>query len=189
MFSLYRIINKVSDRQYIGFTKYWPGRKAHHKWYLRNNCHKNKELQKDFNDLKEDSFEFEEIMKFPDIEQVKKAEEIVIEEHYNNLYNVHVGHKQTSKTIEKISKNNAKYWLNKKRPDISKLMKEKTGANNSRYDHNIYLFVHITGAMFEGTRQEFYQKFNLDSSAVGRLVRNEYTTVKGWTCRIQENAI
>jgi hypothetical protein len=85
------------------------------------------------------------------------------------------------------------------RPDVSERMKYNnpgkkiknkelykklyTGSNSINYDHTLYKFCHKSGETIFMTQYDFRKKYNLDSGAVSRLVRNDpsYKTVKGWS--------
>ncbi len=55
------------------------------------------------------------------------------------------GHPQTKETREKISKNNAKYWLGKKRPGIGRNKNLKKGESNGMWkgDNVGYPALHV----------------------------------------------
>lgn len=65
---------------------------------------------------------------------------------------------------------------------IKKLKKSaKHGALNHNYDHTVYKFVNIiTNEVFEGTRHQFYTKYNFDKKCIRRLIRGIYTQYKKW---------
>ena len=58
MSCVYKILNKVNSRSYIGSSVYFPQRKATHLSKLRKNIHPNNHLQNSFNKYGEDNFEF-----------------------------------------------------------------------------------------------------------------------------------
>ncbi len=59
--SVYCILNKVTDRRYVGSTTRFNRRKNQHKHELRNNRHVSILMQKDFQDYGEESFIFFEL--------------------------------------------------------------------------------------------------------------------------------
>mgnify|MGYP002520912382 CR=1 FL=1 len=58
---VYEIKNIVNGRRYIGSTTNFESRICKHKWMLKNNVHKNKWLQQDYNLYGIDCFEFNAI--------------------------------------------------------------------------------------------------------------------------------
>lgn len=55
-----------------------------------------------------------------------------------------------------------------------------SATNNPRYDHTVYRFKHPDGRMFEGTRFDFYTKYNLSAGMVSQVVRGLRASVKKW---------
>lgn len=53
------------------------------------------------------------------------------------------------------------------------------GANSPRYDKQIYKFQNGE-TIFEGTRYDFYKKYNLNPSKVCMLLKGEISNTKGW---------
>ncbi len=60
------------------------------------------------------------------------------------------------------------------------------GVNNPRYDNSEYVFIHKDGRMFNGTRHDFCEEFNLPSSNVSCMVnrKRNYNSVKGWYIKL-----
>lgn len=48
-FVIYKIINTINGKIYVGSAKYFAGRKGEHYSMLRNNKHSNKHLQNSYN--------------------------------------------------------------------------------------------------------------------------------------------
>lgn len=66
MNGIYKIVNNINGKVYIGQTKQpFIKRFMHHRWQLRNNKHDNRWLQNAFNKYGEDAFSFE-IVEFID---------------------------------------------------------------------------------------------------------------------------
>ncbi len=55
---IYKILNTINKKVYIGSTFYIPGRLGSHRFHLRNNSHHNIYLQKSWNKYGEFAFEF-----------------------------------------------------------------------------------------------------------------------------------
>ena len=78
---IYKIVNLVNDKIYIGSAVILKNRKRDHFRTLKKNCHKNKYLQNAFNKYSENSFQFE-IIEF--VEDKNKL--IEREQYYLNIY-------------------------------------------------------------------------------------------------------
>ena len=65
---------------------------------------------------------------------------------------------------------------------MSKSMKGKhSGKNNPRFDEQKYRFMNInTGQVEYITKFDFYTKYGLDKSNIGKLINNKINIVKGW---------
>ena len=53
-------------------------------------------------------------------------------------------------------------------------------TNNYTKDEISYFFYRDTGEVFQGNRSDFYKRYNLDRSAVSKLINKQQNTVKGW---------
>ena len=110
---LYRIVNKVNGKQYVGITNNVKRRWREHKGDLKNNKHGNVKLQNAWNKYGGENFVFEKINNFNSLEEMNKAEIEYIAK--NNLLNDKFGYnlqkggnsfKHTEKAKKKISKTN-----------------------------------------------------------------------------------
>lgn len=89
---IYRIINMINGRDYVGSTLTFQMRRRQHIKHLRENRHYNKELQKDFNEFGEESFKTVVVVKifrrWPD----QRLQELLRGEEFDNIapssYNV-----------------------------------------------------------------------------------------------------
>jgi len=77
---IYKIINKVNGKFYIGSTKDIDKRWYQHYFTLKNNCHYNTHLQNAWNKYGEDNFEFEVL------EECEDAKQFEIEQQYLDKY-------------------------------------------------------------------------------------------------------
>jgi len=86
---IYKILNNINGKFYIGSTKNFNKRWVSHKYLLRLNKHENKHLQYAWNKYGEEHFQF---IKFQDV----KIENLIIwEQHYINtldVYNRNIGY-------------------------------------------------------------------------------------------------
>ncbi len=56
-----------------------------------------------------------------------------------------------------------------------------SGKNNHRYDHEIYEFVHESGAKEKCTRQELIKKYDLESRLFNRMMVGGRKSHRGWS--------
>ena len=88
---IYQIINKLTQKRYIGETLNAEERKERHFSDLRKNCHHSQKLQRAFNKYGKENFEFSIIAEVSDNERFK------YEMYYINQYNSwHDGYNETS---------------------------------------------------------------------------------------------
>lgn len=87
---IYQIRNKRNHRIYIGCTMSLKERWISHRALLRNNKHKNPELQSDWNKYGESAFVFEVIVSVEHTFYLYRVEREVINQFVNktNLYNI-----------------------------------------------------------------------------------------------------
>jgi group I intron endonuclease len=61
------------------------------------------------------------------------------------------------------------------------IIESRLGINNQNYDYTIYKFLNLkTKDLFEGTRNEFYTKYELDARSVRKFIRGKFKTIAGW---------
>ena len=60
---------------------------------------------------------------------------------------------------------------------------KQSGENHSRYDNNIYHFIHKSGETYTGTKYNFRTKYNLHKGNIIQLVNGgtRIKSVKGWS--------
>ncbi len=207
---IYKIINKVNGKYYVGSSNDIERRWYNHKIELQGNRHGNKYLQNAWNKYGELNFEF--II----IEKTNAENQLIIEQKYLNLtnnarnisYNIgkdatafFKGHHHSEES--KIKMGNANRGLRRSeefRLRHSNIMKGKfTGNKNprfgqpmtektkfalllSRIDHNVYTFQNInTNEKFIGTRMEFRKRTGLNRDSVYQLVNGITKKCHGWT--------
>lgn len=157
MIAIYKIINLINNKVYIGSSINLEIRLKNHKAKLRNNHHSNQYLQRSWDKYGENNFKFEII------EECKK-EEIINKEQYwidyyksydeNNGYNLSptagnilnykmneeqknkiskalMGHKLSEETKQKISKTRKerKYKISKKHLELLKKLNSENNPN------------------------------------------------------------
>lgn len=83
---VYEIRNTRNNKRYIGSTVNFKRRIGKHKWALKNNIHKNKALQRDYNYYGADVFEYK-ILKKCKPSQLKEYEQDYIDLYLFDCYN------------------------------------------------------------------------------------------------------
>ena len=86
MVTIYRIVNAVNGREYVGSTTNFSSRCSKHKGMLRRGIHRNRHLQYDYNEFGPECFSYEVI------EEVSEDYRFEREQHWmdssSNLYNI-----------------------------------------------------------------------------------------------------
>lgn len=86
---IYRIRNLINDKQYIGSTKNFRDRAAHHQRKLDHNTHRNRLLREDWGVFGESSFVFEIVEVIDDLTMLEEREQYYIDTMPDNLrYNI-----------------------------------------------------------------------------------------------------
>lgn len=156
MSGIYKIINNLNNKIYIGSAVNFTSRKNHHLSFLRRNKHGNNYLQKSFNKYGELNFIFELI------EQCNKENLLNREQYYidnlNPQYNMckiagsNFGIKRSKETCEKLRVSNT----GKKQSVDTRIKQSKIRLNKNnkeymiikQYDiHNNLINVHYTSTL------------------------------------------
>jgi len=82
---IYKILNNVNNKVYIGSATNIGKRWRDHKWYLNHNKHHNSHLQASWNNYGSDSFEFSILLECSIDELLEKEREYTLK--YNSLNN------------------------------------------------------------------------------------------------------
>ena len=196
---IYKIINKVNGKYYVGSSKDIHRRWNDHKLELNKNRHNNNYLQKSYNKHGVSNFDF--II----TEKVSVDKLIEIEQKYldtakqerDKCYNLNFladRVEMTDEVREKISKSNkGKHYmteedrlylskLNIGKP-ISKERKQKLqGKNNPNHNKTIYTFRNTkTNETFMGTCFELRTKYNLFHENISKVVSGERKSTGKWS--------
>lgn len=142
---IYKIINTANKKIYIGSSINIEHRWYQHKYYLKNNIHNNKHLQRAWNKYGEDVFIFKII------EECREDELLLKEQYWINRYNVcddkigynisliagspMKGRKHTKETLKKVSEAN-KQW-HKENKDTEKYQDYLLNLSNSLIGHEV----------------------------------------------------
>lgn len=126
---IYKIINLLDEKVYIGSSKNIQQRQYKHFWLLNKNCHDNSHLQNAYNKFGEKNFIF-------DVIELCVEEELASKENYYikkyNSNNSTFGYNLT--TVTELRKNNFNYEIKKK---LSKYNLKKNANFTSFYLENI----------------------------------------------------
>ncbi len=175
---IYKIANIVTGDFYIGSSVNINKRFNRHENMLKNNDHDNQILQNACNKYGINKLSFDII---EHIENVTKDKLLSREQHYidtlNPKYNICkvagncLGIKLTKKHKQKISENNAKYWLNKNRSEETKLKLSKSFKIKSP-----------SGQVIKNKNlSKFCEENNLNRRHMWEVINNRRKSHKGWT--------
>lgn len=133
---IYKIINIINNKIYIGSTVNFKRRKRNHFWDLNNNKHDNDYLQKAYNKYGKENFRFEIIEYIEDKKILLEREQSWIDKlnvcDRNIGYNIcevagnTLGQKMSSKTKQKISNSVKEYFKSNNNPFLGKKHSEET---------------------------------------------------------------
>ena len=185
---IYKIINKINGKYYVGSSSVVCNRWYKHLWYLKNNCHPNIHLQSAWNKYGESAFDF--IV----VEKVPKEKLIEIEQKYldtiekDKCYNKSFTADRVDFTDE-VKKKISNSKMGKRQPDKHREknrlshLKIFDGLKNPAADKTIYAFYNEqTKEIFPGTRFDFYTQFGLkhQMSHISHLINGKRKHVKHW---------
>jgi len=131
---IYRIINVVNNKVYIGNTLYLDNRWKQHKWYLNNNKHPNRHLQSAWNKDKSYSFDYF-ILERCEPEKLLEREQFWIDKYkaFNdnitknfNVREAHTAIQEYNKSLENLTPKEAK--------EADKLAREQLGLLVGKFD-------------------------------------------------------
>lgn len=197
---VYKIINKVNNKYYIGSSNNIHKRWNEHKRTLNENKHHSQYLQRSWNKYGPESFDFliiesninEKDLLIKEQEYLNKVNKIeCFNSSYiagkiemNELTRKKISISNTGKKLSEETKQKLRLFnLGKK---LSEETKQKIGdihrGNKAPWrDKNIYEFYNkITNEKFEGTRINFYTKYNLDRRHVNNVIHKKEKSVRGW---------
>ena len=200
---IYKIVNKIDKKYYVGSSKNIKVRWKRHKNDLNKNCHYNPHLQNAWNKYGEKNFKFIVIESSNPKKLLKEEQKYlnVAKKEKNKTYNckfISSGGGLDSDIIDKIRNSLKKYYLKNKSFMFGKFHSNKTkqkmrnnhtnikGNKNPRYDNKIYNFYNInTNETFHGTRYNFIKKYNLNAGRVCSMIkkRNWVLSVNGWAIK------
>lgn len=194
---IYKIVNKIDGKYYVGSSCDIQRRWKTHIYYLTRNRHINDYLQNAWNKYGNNSFEL------LIVELSDKEKNFLVEQKYLDIakteqdkcYNLNFESKGgciSDYAIQKMKSFKVDYF--KKIENRKKLSEQYRGNKNPNYgnhklagknhplfDHKKYNFFNLKNGMSEQcTRFDLKSKYNLDKDCITRLVKGEYKSHKGW---------
>lgn len=184
---IYKILNKISGKYYIGSAYDFNKRFTRHRCALNCNKHYNEHLQKAWNLYGKDSFEFIIIEYCSDKSLLKKLEqkylnEIEKEKCYNKTLIAGGGNlgEEINKKISIKMKLRVLSEEHKQRISKTKSL-QQFGKNNPKFDSKIYKWFNTRNNIQEVcTRWELYTKYSLEPNRIHKLVKGKIKSCSGW---------
>ena len=187
---IYKIVNKINSKYYVGSAKVICNRWWTHKSKLRKNKHSNEHLQSAWNKYGENNFVFEFI------EPTSKEKLTTTEQGYLDIAKTEKDKcynksfiadrieytDDVRKKMSNSSKGKHKSKEHCKNIGISKLG-VFDGCKNPAFDKTLYHFKNLlTNEEFIGSRFDFYTKYNLKNNMghISQLIRGKRNHVKHW---------
>lgn len=188
---IYKIVNKINGKYYVGSAVNFKRRWTEHRSKLKRNKHPNPHLQSAYNKYGENNFEYI-ICELVQIDKLLKIEQIYLDECKKNPKENYVisycaiapmlGRKPSEATKHKISlaKLGRKHTLETK----IKMRKPKVWINKTmgkKPDNKIHTFRNtLTNEIFIGNRHEFYIKCQADKSLICRFINGKRKMCRKW---------
>jgi group I intron endonuclease len=203
---IYKIINKVNRKYYVGSSNNIHKRWNEHKSELNKNRHKNNYLQKSYNKHGINNFDFiitEKIsveklieieQKYLDIAKQEKdkcynlnfiADRVeMTDEIKKKISDGNKGHKMTAENkaiLIKISKERIYSDEYKKKISIGTKLHTPRGNNHHNHNNTIYTFRNTdTTDIFTGTFLEFRTKYDLSHGNLSNMIAGKRKSIKSW---------
>lgn len=202
---IYKIVNLVNEKFYIGSTVNLIRRKYNHFSDLRKNKHINQYLQRSYNKYGKENFRFEVI------EYVENKDKLIEREQYyldiyrdnkKNCYNIrtvvesNLGIKWSNESKQKLSK--AKKGIKRSKETKRKLSEAKKGEKNPNYGNKLSEKEKLKLAIAHGAKTflvydkqgnyvgEFInqsgcaEKLNLDVRSINNCLKNKQKSTGGY---------
>jgi group I intron endonuclease len=201
---IYKIINTITGKYYVGSSKNIYHRWYEHRLYLNKNSHDNDKLQNAWNKHGSDSFDFIIIETLHSdktlLLNVEQKYLDIARQDSKNCYNLNFlargveftddikrkigessrGRKHSRETIEKIINSNKTRIYDEATREKLKMV--TSGKNNYRYDPTIYKFLNKnTNETFIGTMYEMRSLYGKNlGSGLYEVIRGTRKHAKGW---------
>lgn len=190
---IYKIVNKIDGKYYVGSTKNFSSRWKEHVYDLARNIHHNSYLQNAWNKYGKNNFAFIIAEKIDDMTKLRMVEQTylnIAKLTESHVYNINwtssggshfLGKKHTAESRQKMSLANKGRVISNKTKLIKKT--QNTGNSNPNADRSIYHWKNIfTGEIFVGSRYEFRKTHNVSKYSDRDIMDGScYRTKSGWT--------
>lgn len=197
---IYKIVNKVNGKYYVGSSVNIKMRWRKHNEALRRGNHRNIYLQREWNKYGHNTFQFiiEKIIKPLELNEIEQYYLDIAKSEKDKTYNLsfiadriemteEVKHKLSALAIARF-KDKSNHPFYGKRHSISTIEKIKhtlkgkmSGKLNPKFDNRIFKFYNKkTNILFEGTRFDFYTKYNIDRNSLCALITKKAKSAYGW---------
>lgn len=199
---IYKIINKINNKYYVGGSINIKERWISHKCYLNKKKHKNKHLESAWHKYGKHNFEFLIIETL--LETITIKELLNVEQKY-----LDIAKNEQDKCYNKIFiAGGGKIWNTERHPSYGKkfseshrqkmgesrkqlfiddpeyadnLIKRLNSYSQKKKDLNIYEFINIdSGEKFTGFRRDFQIKYNLSSRNLCHLINGKCKSLNHW---------
>ena len=185
---IYKIINRINGKYYVGSSNNIIKRWNEHKLNLNCYRHTNNHLQSSWNKYGKNSFDFLILEKNVSNDKLLEVEQKYLDVAKNEIektYNIGFisGRiEMTNEVKEKIRKSKIGKHISKETKEKLRLLKLNIkGKEHPKYDFTIYSFFNIqTNETFTGTPYDFRTKYNLYASCVSLLIHKKVKSTSGW---------
>lgn len=203
---IYKIINKINGKYYVGSSDNIFRRLKNHLYELRGNRHANNKLQNAWNKYGECSFRFQ-ILEMDDFINEEQKELNVCKIHREQTYNLcfdaiapmsgrchtiqtrikmgisQKGHPVSKTTREKLRRSRIGKYSGKNSPTYGRMptLEQRNKISEKNRDTTIYTFLNTeTNESFTGTRYDFGIKYSIDKHNIFNLVKRRTSRYKSW---------
>lgn len=181
MIVVYSLTNTINGKKYFGVSQEYEKRKRSHLNQLRKNNHNNLNLQEDWNNFPEESFEWEVVQRFKDrkdaetfeMEQVNKTKEV-----YNVVRDTSIGgdyftHNPRKEEIREIRREQMSGQSNHQygKPKSSKMLKAVKIANSKK--------IEVEGVKYNSIR-EASEDLGLNQTTICYRLKSKSEKFKKW---------
>jgi group I intron endonuclease len=197
---IYKIINKVNGKYYVGSSNNITLRWRKHKEALKRNQHKNRYLQRAWNKYGEVSFDFIIVETIPQdkLELIEQQYLDIGKTELHKIYNCSfiAGRIEMTEDVKQVLRdmaiiryknkiNHPRYGKTHKAESINQIkttLKGKmSGKSNPKFDNRTFTFSNVlTNETFIGNRFDFYTKYKINREQLCGLINGNAKSVHKW---------
>jgi group I intron endonuclease len=182
---IYKIINKINGKYYVGSSTNIYNRWRSHKSALLRGVHSNVKLQNAWNKSGKENFDFIIVERVP-TDKLLEIEQLYLDEcKLTPTNNYVISYCSSSPMLgsrwsEERKKHHSKLVTGNKNPNFNN--HKLSGKNHPRFDTKIYTWKNeMTNESFTGHRWDFKKKYSVSKDTDVGLVSGRYkVTKKGW---------